>query len=204
MKDKTKIDFTLLILVIASVLILFRGGLNKKTKVFISQKKFAAQHPSSGKKQIQNAPIRKLSSIAPTVNGQFRVPERTFKVTTVKPNNLIKQTYPSYQNVAHVEIFQAETDQETIDDFNFLSTIEKQEREFLIAEVGLSEENYHTVLHQQELTSNQIKNVSKLAKTLGISEQSLKQQILKKHSQWMQANLGLGNYHLLQEISQNQ
>lgn len=203
MKTLKLIEFSLLFLVLSACLVVAVSIIPSKSKESISKQiSTLAYSTSVSPSTTATQNIRNPTSIP---RNQIESLHAQSKMSVTNEfSKLSESTVASEENLLQPEISIRDLDQETQQNFELLFSMEDRERDFLLKEVGLSPEHYHTIQHRRELVRKQLQEIDLHAAKSGTSSESLRKIILADHVYWMQNTIGVGNYALLQEISMHQ
>ncbi len=203
MKSLKLLEFSLLFLVLSACLVVAVNIVPSKSKKSISKQMSTLAYsasPSPLTTTTQN--LRNPTSIP---RNQFESLRGQSKVNVTNEfSKLSESTVAKEEDLLQHEISIKDFDQETQQNFELLFSMEDRERDFLLKEVGLSPEHYHTIQHRRELVRMQLQEIDSNAAKSETSAESLRKIILADHVYWMQNTIGVGNYYLLQEISLQQ
>lgn len=201
MKSLQLLEFSLLFLVISACLVLVVNSIPSKSKKSVAEQMSTLAYSSS------TSPIASQIQRSPTniSRNQIENPHAPSKMSVANEfSKLSVSALAQDKNSLQPEISIKDFDQEMQQNFELLFSMEDRERDFLLKEVGLSPEHYHTIQHRRELVRTQLQEIDADAAKTGTSSESLRKIILADHVYWMQNTIGVGNYDLLQEISLQQ
>jgi hypothetical protein len=94
-----------------------------------------------------------------------------------------------------------ELDRETREDLSSLFSSEEIEKDFLLNEVKITDQQYLDIQNQRKQVQSELAYVESWAKSFGVDPEELKKPILEKHIYWMQSSIGVGYYNQLQELA---